>query len=223
MALPRKGKLIVLEGADGSGKSTQFRLLAKRLRRERISFATLKFPQYGKKSAGLVEEYLAGKYGKKPDDVNPYAASLFYALDRFDSAQKIRAWLAAGKIVLLDRYTDSNAGHQGAKIQNPTARKKFVDWLYDIEHRLLEIPKPNLVIILSTVNSLKKTPERGGKKNRDIHEQDTRYLAAVRRTYRWLARTYPKRYRLIQVSTLTRVRTTEDVHQEIWHYIWKML
>ena len=113
-----KGKLIVIEGADGSGKSTQFELLLRRFRKEKIRIVTMKFPQYGKKSAGMVEEYLRGAYGKKPESVSPYAASLFYAVDRFDAAQKIKKWLLEGKTVLLDRYVDSNAAHQRGKIQN---------------------------------------------------------------------------------------------------------
>lgn len=215
MASRSRGKLVVLEGADGSGKSTQFRLLRERLRRERIPFATLKFPQYGAPSGTLVEAYLTGKFGKNPADINPYAASLFYALDRWAAAPKIHAWLREGKLVVLDRYTDSNVGYQGTKIKNPRARKKFADWLYDLEYRFFAIPKPDLVIILSTAQSLEKTLAHGGK-NPDIHEKDKAYMASVRQTYRWLARMYPKRCRLIQVSTPSRVRSPEEVREEIW-------
>lgn len=217
-----RGKLIVLEGADGSGKSTQFRLLYKRLERERIPFETLKFPQYGAPSGALVEAYLAGKFGKNPADISPYAASLFYALDRWTAAPKIRGWLREGKLVLLDRYTDSNVGHQGAKIKNPKARKKFVNWLYDIEHRLLAIPEPDLVIILSTAQSLEKPSATGGK-NLDIHEKDKAYTTSVRATYRWLARAYPKRCRLIPVSTPSRVRPPEEVQGEVWRVLKPLL
>src|SRR3989344_3601468 len=121
----RRGRLIVIEGTDGSGKKKPAALFVERLKREGYKTATLAFPQYGKKSAGLVEEYLNGKYGA-PDDVNPYAASLFYALDRFDIAYEVKKLLDEGFILIVDRYVDSNAGHQGGKIKNPTEREKFI-------------------------------------------------------------------------------------------------
>lgn len=216
MTSGRKGKLIVLEGADGSGKSTQIHLLAERLKKEGLPLKTLAFPQYGKKSAGLVEEYLAGKYGKKPEDVNPYAASLFFALDRFDASPQLKEWLGEGHIVLLDRYVDSNAGHQGAKIKNLRKRRTFLKWLYDIEYNLLEIPKPDLVIILHTQRLFSNSA-----KERDIHERDALYLARVQDAYLWLANEYPKNHRVIRVGAKTRAKTPREVHQEVWQHIWK--
>src|SRR3989344_8673471 len=142
-----KGKLIVIDGTDGSGKKTQTQLLIERLQKENYPAVSISFPQYGKKSAGLVEEYLNGKYGKA-DEVNPYTASLFYALDRFDLSSEIRARLAEGKIIVTDRYVDANAGHQGGKIKNPEERKKFIEWLYDMEYRILGILRPDTVLIL---------------------------------------------------------------------------
>src|SRR3989344_2493977 len=132
----RKGKLIVIDGTDGSGKKTQTQLLLERLQNAGYPALSVSFPQYGKKSAGLVEEYLGGRYGQ-PDEISPYAASLFYALDRFDLSAEIRAALDAGKIVITDRYVTANAGHQGGKLKNLSERKKFLAWLYDTEYRVL--------------------------------------------------------------------------------------
>jgi dTMP kinase len=122
------GKLIVLDGTDGSGKATQLELLKKRLEEEGFEVVTADFPQYNKKSAGLVEEYLSGKYGEA-EAVTPYQASIFYAVDRFDARAQLRQWLAEGKIILANRYVSANMGHQGGKIKNALERKAFFNWL----------------------------------------------------------------------------------------------
>ena len=130
--------LIAIEGTDGSGKQTQVNLLREHFIQEGRTCVVFGFPQYGKKSAGLVEEYLNGRYGG-PDDVDPYTASLFFALDRFDGSVQMRKHLASRDIVLLDRYVDSNVGHQGGKIHDTDKRSAYVDWLYDLEFRILEL------------------------------------------------------------------------------------
>ena len=121
----QKGKLIVIEGPDGSGKTEQWKLLAQRLKTEKHQVELVDFPQYSKVSAGLISNYLRGIYGK-PDEVSPYAASLFYALDRYDLSFKMRQWLAEGKIILANRYVASNGGHQGGKIRNEKERREFL-------------------------------------------------------------------------------------------------
>lgn len=212
-----RGTLIVLEGTDGSGKSTQFQLLLARFKKAHRPVATLKFPQYGKKSSGLVEEYLAGKYGKNPEAVSPYAASLFYALDRFDAAAKIKKWLKDGKTVLLDRYVDSNAGHQGGKIKNPTARKQFLHWLYDIEYRILSVPRPDLVIILHAPASMNAALLT--HKKRDIHERNAQHLKDTERAYLWLAAKYPKNHRVITCAPQGKLLPPHEIHEKIWHIV----
>ena len=108
----KKGKFIVIDGTDGSGKATQTKLLVKKLRKEKYKVKLADFPQYNKKSAGLVEEYLSGKYGTEKN-VGPYVASIFYACDRYDASFKIRKWLKEGNIVISNRYVTANMGHQG--------------------------------------------------------------------------------------------------------------
>ena len=123
------GKLIVLEGTDGSGKSTQFHLLTQRLEAEGVAFRKLVFPQYSEPSSALIRMYLNGEFGRHPGDVNAYAATAFYAVDRYASFQKVwRKEYEAGGLILSDRYTTSNAVHQGSKLA-PPQRRAFFQWL----------------------------------------------------------------------------------------------
>ena len=221
-----RGKLIVLEGTDGSGKGTQLKLLMERLEKEGIKATSLAFPQYGKKSSGPIEEYLNGKYGT-PDEVSPYAASLFYAIDRFDVSKEIKVRLGEKYLVVLDRYVDSNAGHQGGKIKDPKEREKFTEWLYDIEYRILGIPKPDLVIILRVpaeigqklVAQKQQRPYLDGGKKSDAHEADLSHLKASEESYLWLARKFPKDHFIIECMEGGELLTPETVHQKIWEKI----
>ncbi len=217
------GKLIVLEGTDGSGKGTQFKHLVERLAHEGIKAVSLAFPQYGKKSSGPIEEYLNGRYGKA-GEVNPYAASLFYAIDRFDVSKEIKARLEEGYLMILDRYVDSNAGHQGGKIKDAKEREKFIEWLYDIEYRILGIPKPNLVIILHVpaeigqklVAKKQARPYLDGGKKSDAHEADLSHLKAAEASYLWLAKKYPEDHRLIECVENGELLTPEKIHTKVW-------
>ena len=128
------GKLIVIEGTDGSGKSTQFRLLTQRLENENIAFQKIVFPQYSEPSSALIRMYLGGEFGTNPSDVNAYAASSFYAIDRYASYKKIWGqWYEQGGLVVCDRYTTSNAVHQASK-EPEDRRQEFLKWLYDFEY-----------------------------------------------------------------------------------------
>ena len=144
----KAGKLIVLEGTDGSGKSTQFKLLCSRLEAEGRPFRRLVFPQYQQPSSALIRMYLGGEFGSHPSDVNPYAASAFYAVDRYASWKKVwGSWYEGGGLVLSDRYTTSNAVHQTCKL--PEAEwEGFIRWLFDFECGKLGLPLPDLVIYL---------------------------------------------------------------------------
>ena len=142
------GKLIVLEGTDGSGKATQTAALLDRLRREGVDCRKIEFPRYQEESSALIREYLRGDFGEKPSDVNAFAASTFYAVDRYASYQQDwGGYYRQGGPVIADRYTTSNAVHQGSKLQGKE-RTDFFEWLFDYEYRLLGLPKPDLVIYL---------------------------------------------------------------------------
>jgi len=216
-----KGKLISIDGIDGSGKSVQTKLLVERLKAAGFKVETVDFPRYGKKSAGLVEKYLNGKYGSA-EKVGPYRASLFYAIDRYDASFKIKKWLAQGRIVVSNRYTGSNMGHQGGKIGNPLARKAFFDWLYKLEYGLLAIPKPDLNIFLHVPAEIAQTlvdrkNERayiGGKK-RDIHEADIQHLKNAENIYLEIARAYPD-FELIDCAKDGEMFKPERISDSVW-------
>lgn len=221
-----KGKLIVIEGTDGSGKSVQTKLLSERLSQKGYKTTTTSFPQYGKKSAGPIEEYLNGKYGT-PDQVSPYAASLFYALDRFDFAREITAKLDQGYFFITDRYVDSNAGHQGGKIKDTNQRNKFLKWLYETEYKILGIPKPDLTLILHVPAEIshkliaqKKVRSYIKKgRGRDVHEADPNHLRAAEASYLWLAKKYPKDHKIIECIKEKKLLAPEKIHETVWKTI----
>jgi len=142
------GKLIVIEGTDGSGKSTQFQLLTQRLTAENRAFERLVFPQYSEPSSALIRMYLQGEFGTSPSDVNAYASSAFYAVDRYASYKKVwEKWYREGGLVVSDRYTTSNAVHQASK-EPPEKQAAFLKWLYEFEYDHLGLPQPDLVMLL---------------------------------------------------------------------------
>jgi dTMP kinase len=173
------GKLIVLEGLDGSGKSTQLERLHKHCESAGCNVRHIKLPDYGSPACAPVEMYLDGNLGGSPADVNAYAASSFYAIDRFISYRtKWRDDYEAGTLLLADRYTTSNAYHQMVKLPD-WEWDGFLDWLEDYEYTKLGLPRPSLVIYLDMPVEV----SRGLMKKRgqmDIHERDTAYLSACR-------------------------------------------
>ncbi|MFH0906601.1 MAG: deoxynucleoside kinase [archaeon] len=221
-----KGKLIVIDGTDGSGKTTQFELLKKAIVSKGYQIESMHFPQNGHKSAGLVEEYLSGKYGNA-NEVDPYTASVFYAVDRYDASFKIRDWLSSGKLVLLDRYIQANMGHQSGKIKNKISRDKYLDWLYNLEFNIFNIPKPDLVIILSvdpkkSISLIKERNKKDGlKKDRDIHE-NLEHIKQAYEGYIFSAKKY--NWKIINcVDKLGNLRTIEDISKEVYDIVIKEL
>lgn len=216
------GKIIVIEGTDGSGKGTQAQNLRDRFGRMGWPVDSLSFPRYGEKAAAPAEAYLLGKFGD-PDGVNPYAASLFFAIDRFAASPFILDKLSAGKMLVLDRYVDSNAGHQGGKITDPAEREKFLAWLYATEYDALKIPKPDLVIILHVpaevgqrlVLEKAKRKYLGGARQ-DKHEDNLQHLKNAEQSYLWLANYDPTVHCLIECMDGERLRSPEEIHELIW-------
>ena len=143
-----KGKLIVLEGIDGSGKSSQYRRLCARMEKDGIDYNHIVFPRYDKESSALIRMYLNGEFGTHPDDVNPYTASTFYAVDRFAAYRTDWGKIyESGGLILSDRYTTSNAVHQGSKLSDEKL-PEFFRWLSDLEYVKMGLPRPDLVIYL---------------------------------------------------------------------------
>ena len=189
------GKLIVFEGTDGSGKSTQFQALCARVEQTGTPFRRLVFPQYQEPSSALIRMYLGGEFGSRPGDVNPYAASAFYAVDRYASLKKVWGeYYSQGGLILTDRYTTSNAVHQGAKCA-PQERPAFLGWLDDFEHDKLGLPRADL---------------------------DPDYLAACRDSALQAARLLG--WQVIPCVTGDgRLRTVEEIHREVWSLVSPLL
>lgn len=212
------GKLIVIEGTDGSGKSTQFRLMSERLEKDGVAFKHIVFPRYSKESSALIRMYLGGQFGSNPKDVNAYAASSFYAVDRFASYKMDWGkWYEEGGLVLSDRYTTSNAVHQASKEQGES-RQAFLKWLYDFEYDKLGLPRPDLTIYLDVPTDFTEKMLRGREQatntSADIHEKDMSYLATCRQCGREAAEFYG--WTVIQCVRDGQMRTIEDIHNEIY-------
>ena len=215
-----KGSFIVIEGTDGAGKATQFKLLVQALQKIGHKVGTVDFPQYGRPSAYFVEQYLNGVYGTAKQ-VGPYRGSLFYALDRYVAAPQIREWLTQGRIVIANRYTWSNAGHQGGKILNSAKRRAYWKWLFDLEFKLLGIPKPDLTIVLHMpakqaqllVDKKMRRKYIKTKAKRDLHENDLKHLQAAEATYLQLARL--SRAKLVECVEKGRLLTPIEIHRKV--------
>ena len=215
------GKLIVIEGTDGSGKSTQFALLTSRLEQEQIAFQKLVFPRYSEPSSALIRMYLGGQFGTSPSSVNAYAASTFYAVDRYASYKMDWGqWYESGGLVVSDRYTTSNAVHQASK-EPEERREEFLAWLYDLEYGKLGLPKPDLILYLDVPTDFTETMMRRREQDThthaDIHEQDLSYLAACRQCGRTAAEFYG--WKVIQCVREGKMRTIEDIHEEIYRLV----
>ena len=220
------GKLIVFEGTDGSGKSTQFQALCARVEQTGTPFRRLVFPQYQEPSSALIRMYLGGEFGSRPGDVNPYAASAFYAVDRYASLKKVWGeYYSQGGLILTDRYTTSNAVHQGAKCA-PQERPAFLGWLDDFEHDKLGLPRADLVLYLDMPTrcslELLRSREAATHTQGDIHEVDPDYLAACRDSALQAARLLG--WQVIPCVTWDgRLRTVEEIHWEVWSLVSPLL
>lgn len=215
------GKLIVIEGTDGSGKSTQFKKLTARLQEEGQEFKTLVFPQYSQPSSALIRMYLGGEFGTSPSDVNAYAASAFYAVDRYASFKKDWGkWYDEGGLIVSDRYISSNAVHQTSK-EAPEKREEFLRWLYEFECDKLGMPKPDLTIYLDVptafTEKMMRSREAATNTHADIHEQDLAYLATCREMGRMAAQFYG--WKVIQCVDGENMRSIEDIHEEIYRLV----
>ena len=215
------GKLIVIEGTDGSGKSTQFRLLTERVAAEGHTFQKLVFPQYAEDSSALIRMYLRGEFGSKPSDVSAYAATAFFAVDRYASYKKVWGqWYEDGGLILSDRYTTSNAVHQASK-EPEEKQAEFLKWLYEFEYDKLGLPAPDLTIYLDVptdfTEKMMRSREAATNTHADIHEQDLEYLATCRRPGKAAAKFY--NWTVIDCVRDGAMRSIEDIHEEIYRHV----
>ena len=219
------GKLIVLEGTDGSGKATQTARLLARLESEGVRCRKIEFPRYDEESSALIRMYLGGAFGDRPEDVGPYAASTFYAVDRYASyKQDWGNFYRDGGVVLSDRYTTSNAVHQGSKLEGE-ARRAFFAWLGDFEYRLMGLPEPDLVVYLDvpveqTEQNMHARTEQTGAKA-DIHERDAEYLRSCRLAAQEAAEQFG--WEKIACTSGGAMRPVEAIHQDIYEAVQAIL
>jgi len=210
-----KGKLIVIDGTDGSGKATQTNLLVEKLKKKGKKVELIDFPRYGQKSAGLVEEYLNGKFGTA-EEVGPYKASIFYAVDRYAASSEIKKWLSEGKIVISNRYASSNMGHQAGKIKDLKERDKFLRWLEELEFVIFGIPKPdvNILLYMSPEIGQKLVDKKGHRDyvngtKKDIHESDINHLKDAAEAYKYVAKKFD--WIVIDCAPEGRLKTIEEI------------
>lgn len=222
-----KGKFIVIDGTDGSGKATQTRLLIDRLRAEGREVLELDFPQYGQPSAWFVEKYLRGEYGDA-NEVGPYRGSIFYALDRYDKSFEVRKWLSEGKIVVSNRYVSASMGHQTGKIKGKAKRDKFLEWLFELEFGIFSIPQPDEVFLLYMPPEIgqKLVDKKGVRaytngKKRDIHEADIHHLKNAADAYKYVSKKF--KWKVIECADKNGIRSREAIHGALWSAVSKLL
>ena len=213
------GKLIVIEGLDSSGKETQSRLLFERIKQSGKKAGRFEFPNYKSNSSALVKMYLAGEFGTEAGSVGAYAASSFYAVDRYATWKKeMELFYNEGGVIVADRYTTSNIIHQAGKIKDSHEKLKYIEWLYDYEFGKLGLPKPDAVIFLHmpvdvSIRLMENRRNKAGTEDKDIHERD----------YEYLKETYKNAMELMDICGFIRVeccdgeavRSIEDIHEDI--------
>lgn len=224
-----KGKLIVIDGLDGSGKATQTKLLLARLRKEGYKVAVTDFPQYYTAFFGkMVGRYLSGEFGKA-NQVSPYLTSILYALDRWQAKEKMQKWLKEDRIIVSNRYVSANQIHQTAKIKGGKEKEKFLKWLDEMEFKVLGIPRPNLILYLNIPFQIGqrlviKKGTRGyiGGVKRDIHERDKNHLTEAQKQCLVLARKFVC-WREIKCIKNGVLLSKNDIAEVVWRVVKRII
>ncbi|MFB6212709.1 MAG: dTMP kinase [Candidatus Magasanikbacteria bacterium] len=226
----KESTLIAIEGTDGSGKTSQFEILKNKLKKQGFNFRTLDFPQYDRNSSYFIKRYLNGDYGNL-DEVTPRQASLLYALDRFDVKNRMKDWLSQELIVLCNRYVYSNMAHQAAKIDSPSKRDEFLDWIYRLEYEVLGHPEPDLSLFLKV--PAEKAQDLGNKKpesrrsyvngkEQDIHEESLEHLKKAKNVYGTLVKNNSE-FKMINCLKGGELISKEEIHKKVWGAVDKFL
>ncbi|MBD5640239.1 thymidylate kinase [Clostridium botulinum] len=223
-----RGRLIVIEGSDGSGKATQTKKLYDKLVKQNKKVKKVEFPNYKSESSALIKMYLSGEFGKNPDSVNPYASSTFYAVDRFASYKKDwEEFYLKGGIIIADRYTTSNMIHQAAKIKEVQAKDKFLNWLWDFEFEKFNLPVPDCVIFLDMPpkcsKSLMETRNNKftGEKEKDIHENNYEYLLDSYNNSKYISEKYG--WNRIECTNEDKIKSIDQINDDIIKVITKYI
>ncbi|HTH72459.1 MAG TPA: hypothetical protein VL737_03830 [Candidatus Pristimantibacillus sp.] len=216
----RAGVFIVIEGSDGSGKTTQLELIQQRLEASGHQVETFDFPRYSEPSSYFVKRYLKGDYGST-NEVGPYTSSLFYALDRFEAAPQIREALEQGKIVLCNRFTGSNMAHQGTKIANAEQRRGFFIWLDNLEFEMLRIPRPDISFVLRVPADISE--KLMAERQKDIHESDRQHLERAVMVYDEMTQLFPKDFQRIDCVRSGQLLGVDTINTMLWEKVSPLL
>ena len=214
------GKLIVLEGSDGSGKATQTGRLFERLQNLGIRTMRVSFPNYESESSALIRMYLRGDFGGNAEEVNPYAAATFYAADRFASYQTWKKFYEGDGIVLADRYVGSNMAHQSAKFKRKAERERFLNWLDDFEYKRLQLPRPDLTIFLDMPPEIAAMLRRM-RGREDIHESDAAYMLKSYNIYKEIVKKFE--WKSVDCAAGNFTKSAMDIHEEVFRIVENML
>ncbi len=223
-----QGTFIVIEGTDGSGKGTQFKLLVDKLKDEGYDVAGFDFPRYDEPSSYFVREYLNGNYGTA-EEVGPYTASMFYALDRYQAAPDIQRALDDGKVVVANRFTGSSMAHQGTKFHNAEERRGYFIWLDNLEYQMLGIPRPDKSFVLrvpaDTAQKLVDQKEKRSytDKKRDIHEADINHLTMAVEVYDDLCQLFPRDFSRIDCVRNDELLDVTTISKLLWEKVQPMM
>ncbi len=227
-AKKRNGVFIAIEGTDGSGKGTQFQLLVDKLRSDGHDVATFDFPQYEQASSYFVREYLNGNYGSV-EEVGPYTGSLFYALDRYEAAKRIKLALDEGKVVLTNRFTGSSMAHQGTKFINAEERRGYFIWLDNLEFQTLSIPRPDRSFVLRVPATIaqklvdQKAKRSYTNKKRDIHEADINHLSKSVEVYDDICQLFPRDFVRVDCVRESKLLGIDIIHKHLYKTIEPLL
>lgn len=227
----KKGKLIVIDGTDGSGKATQAELLIKHLRKDGRRVKVVDFPEYYSNFFGKFVGHCLSEQYYNFVKVHPKIASVLYAADRFESKDKIIKWLKQGNIVIANRYASANQIHQGGKIANTKKRQAFLEWLAEMEYKVFKIPKPDVVfylnvpipVVLKLIKKRNKSQARAYlKKKNDVHEKDIKFLENSRKSALWLVKTQ-KNWVNIECMDKKTLERPEEIHEKIYKKVKRVI
>lgn len=222
------GVFIVLEGSDGSGKGTQFKLLAERLKAVGHDVAVFDFPRYEEPSSHFVRRYLNGEYGPS-SEVSPYTASIFYALDRYEASPQIKKAIKEGKVVLANRFVGSNMAHQGTKFGSVAEQRGFFMWADNMEYQLFGIPRPDINLFLKVTPEIsfeliaKKAKRSYTSEIRDEHEADMGHIKMAVETYELLCKLMPRDFKEINCVRDGQIQTIVEINEMIWGVVKPLL
>jgi dTMP kinase len=227
-----RGKLIVIDGTDGSGKATQVAYLTDRLKKDGYKIKVVDFPEYYKNFFGAFVGHCLSEQYYNFINVHPKIASVLYAADRWQSKEDLNKWLEEGYIVVANRYVSANQIHQGGKISDTKKRIAFIKWLDQMEYKEFGIPRPNLTLYLSLpiqiVMKLLKERESSQmkrkylKKNKDVHEADEKFMENSIKSALWLAKTQPY-WSKINCSEKGEILSREQIHEMVYSEVKKVL